>query len=211
MENIDVTTFDAVEGRIGRHDLAGPDSQISQRLRAARSQRHRSGQAAAQRSSRRRPAVDHQRSRQERPGSAAADAAAQGAAQGICHDRDRRALHAADSQAVRRLQSRLRADARSAEKTGHPAGQNRSPVPQAQAGRNRKAVQGMRRHRLQGPDRDLRAAGGRRQNARGVAQETAARPGCAKRPGPPACGRSKRKACCSWPKASRRWPNCNEC
>ena len=39
-------------------------------------------------------------------------------------------------------------------KLGIPAGQGRSPVPRAQAGGNRKAVQGMRRPRLQRPHRD---------------------------------------------------------
>ena len=54
--------------------------------------------------------------------SAAADAAAKSAAARFCRRRHGRALHAADSQAVRRLQSGLRADARPAEEAGHSAG-----------------------------------------------------------------------------------------
>ena len=125
--------------------------------------------------------------------------------------RDRRALHAADSQAVRRLQSRLRADARPAEEARH-SGRARSK--RCTACRSRKKSKSRARSAAASASRAAPAL------FELLVVDDKIREILVKQPKldllrkaarPPACDRSKRKACCWWPKASRRSPNCNEC
>ena len=150
IENIDVTTYDAAKGETPATMLPALIRKYPNVYVLPRFQRRRSGQAADQRSSRRRSAGDHQRPRQDAP------EALLRMLQMKVPQREFAAVVTAVlcTRLIRKLCDACKVAYAPTpdllKKLGIPAGKVEALYRVPKAGGDRKAVQGVRRHRLQG-------------------------------------------------------------